>query len=272
MKVIFIASLSHSGSTLLDLMLNAHPNMASVGELKQLGRFARQEKPGRRRRHRCTCGAENLWACDFWREVNAHTEASIGRTIGELNVEDYDDVESFDRDNVALFQAIAEVSGTNYVINSSKQVNRLERLVANDALQIIPIFLLRDPKGQMCSATKRPTSFVKMIDNYVRTNRKIYQIVSKRPHAVIHYEELVKRPEPTLQSLMQRFGLSFDPVQLEWASQVRHNVGGNGMRRRDTSVLKLDERWREYWSLPQRLVIDAATLPGRFPFVKLGAT
>jgi len=36
--------LSHSGSTLLDLMLNAHPQAISVGELKQLGRFARLEK------------------------------------------------------------------------------------------------------------------------------------------------------------------------------------------------------------------------------------
>jgi hypothetical protein len=269
-KVIFIASMSHSGSTLLDLMLNAHPKMASVGELKQLGRFARLEKPGRRR-HRCTCGAESLWACDFWSKVSAHTEASIGRTIGELNVEDYDEVESFDRDNTALFQAIAEVSGTNYVVDSSKKVERLERLMANDALEIIPVFLLRDPKGQMCSAQKRPTGFVRMIGNYVRTNRRIYQLVSNRPHAVIHYEELVKHPQPTLQSLLQRFGLSFDSRQLEWASQVRHNVGGNGMRRKDASELKLDERWREYWNLPQRLVIDATTLPGRFPFVKLGA-
>ena len=53
-KVIFIASLSHSGSTLLDLMLNAHPQVASVGELKQLGRFARLEKPNRQLRVRPT--------------------------------------------------------------------------------------------------------------------------------------------------------------------------------------------------------------------------
>ena len=107
-KVIFIASLSHSGSTLLDLMLNAHPEVASVGELKQLGRFARLEKPNRQLR--CTCGAENLMSCEFWTKVSALTKAATGRTIGELNVEDYDEVESFDRDNAALFQAIATVS------------------------------------------------------------------------------------------------------------------------------------------------------------------
>ena len=45
MRVIFIASLSHSGSTLLDLMLNAHPQMVSVGELKQLGRLRVSRRP-----------------------------------------------------------------------------------------------------------------------------------------------------------------------------------------------------------------------------------
>ena len=45
MKILYITSLSHSGSTLLDVMLNAHPDIISVGEVKQLGRFARFEKP-----------------------------------------------------------------------------------------------------------------------------------------------------------------------------------------------------------------------------------
>jgi hypothetical protein len=33
MRVIYIAGTSHSGSTLLDLMLNAHPEIISVGEV-----------------------------------------------------------------------------------------------------------------------------------------------------------------------------------------------------------------------------------------------
>src|SRR6185295_954940 len=84
-KVVFIASLSHSGSTLLDLMLNAHPGVASVGELKQLGRFARMEKANRRLR--CTCGAATLLTCEFWGRVSGLTKTATGRTIGDLNVE-----------------------------------------------------------------------------------------------------------------------------------------------------------------------------------------
>jgi hypothetical protein len=38
MRVIYIAGAAHSGSTLLDLMLNAHPEIVSVGEVLKLNR------------------------------------------------------------------------------------------------------------------------------------------------------------------------------------------------------------------------------------------
>jgi len=268
LRVIFIASLSHSGSTLLDLMLNAHPDVVSVGELKQLGRFARFEKQGRRLR--CTCGAASLFDCDFWSRVSALTDLAIGRTIRELNVEDYGDRDTFNEDNVALFQAIATVAGKSNIVDSSKHVTRLARLLESPDLDVFPVFLLRDPKGQICSSQKSELGLVKLIGNYVRTNREIYDLVKNRPHAVVHYEELVSDPVQTLSVLMQELGLGFDPNQIRWAEPERHNVGGNGMRRSTSSELKLDEKWRDRFSLPQRMVIDAGTLFGRYPLVKLG--
>ena len=266
MKVVFIASLSHSGSTLLDLMLNAHPDVTSVGELKQLGRFARLEKPNRRLR--CTCGADSLLTCEFWTKVSALTKEATGRTIGELNVEDYEDKAQFDEDNVALFEAIAAVSGKHYVVDSSKQVTRLALLLENPALDVYPIFLIRDPKGQICSSQKTASSLLRLIGNYVRTNREIYDLVKHRPHSLVRYEELVGSPEQVLGALMRELGLSFDPRQLDWASQVRHNVGGNGMRRTSSSELKLDDKWRGEFTLLQKLAIDAGTLFGRYPFAR----
>jgi hypothetical protein len=264
-KVVFIASLSHSGSTLLDLMLNAHPDVASVGELKQLGRFARHEKPGRRLS--CTCGAESVLTCEFWTRVSRLTKAMIGRTIAELNVEDYSNQESFDKDNAALFQAISSVADKRYLVDSSKSAGRLSLLMNNAALDVFPFFLIRDPKGQICSS-KRSESLVRLIENYVRTNRGIYELVKNRPHAVVRYEQLVREPERVLGALMAELGLAFDKNQLKWAAQIRHNVGGNGMRRRNSSELKLDEKWRDHFNLLQKIIIDAATIWGRYPFAK----
>lgn len=267
LKVVFIASLSHSGSTLLDLMLNAHPEMISVGELKQLGRFARLEKKGRRRR--CTCGAPSVYDCEFWKEVGALTEAT-GRHLKDLNVEDYADRDNFDRDNVVLFKAIADASGKDYIVDSSKHPTRLMLLLQNPEIDVFPVFLLRNPKGQIHSAQKNPTPLSKLISSYVRTNREIHGAVKDRPHAVVRYEELVRSPEATLSDLMRAMGLAFDARQLDWASPVRHNVGGNGMRRGRSSALKLDDRWRDRLSLVEKVAIDIGTVPGRYPFLKLG--
>ena len=210
-----------------------------------------------------------MHTCEFWTRVAALTKEATGQTLRDLNVEDYGHLDSFHRDNVTLFNAISMASDKSYIVDSSKHPTKLLLLTQNPALEVFPIFRLRDPKGQICSALKRPTRLGKLIGTYVRTNREIYNVVRHRPHAVVHYEQLVRDPERTLSLLMQELGLSFDPRQLQWASAVRHNVGGNGMRRGSSSELKLDKKWRDQFTLLQKLVIDASTFPGRYPFVKL---
>jgi hypothetical protein len=280
-KVAFIASLSHSGSTLLDLMLNAHPDVVSVGELKQLDHYARLRAGGRRRR-RCTCGAPNLDDCPFWAKVNATLQARAGLSLADVNIEDYSDPGKFNADNTALFEALSATIGGRYIVDSSKRVERLELLIANQALDVFPIFLLRDPKGQICSSLrknpkhrkhgKEPRGLVRRIGDYICTNRRIYNLIKGRPHAVILYEVLARDPEGTLTTLMQQLGLAFHPLQLHWAKQERHNISGNRMRFAKSSGVELDTNWRERLTPLQKLTIDVATLPGRYPFVKFGLT
>jgi Sulfotransferase family len=264
-KIIFIAGLSHSGSTLLDLMLNAHQDVTSVGELKHLGRFARLQK-----RRPCACGASNVWSCRFWTRVNELTIAAAGRTIADLNVEDYEHVERFKSDNTVLFDSIHAVARTKFIVDSSKHLRRLELLIQNKALEVFPIFLIRDPKGQICSSLRKDgNNLLGLITDYVGTNRAIYAYLKGRPHAIVRYEQLVSDAERTLVGIMQHLGLAFHPIQLSWATQERHNVGGNRMRWNGSSELKLDVAWRKELSLAQKLTIDAGTIPGRYPFVKL---
>ena len=69
MRIIYIAGASHSGSTLLDMMLNAHPEIISVGEVLKLNRI-KVAKTGRVKRTRCSCGSATLLQCEFWSRVN----------------------------------------------------------------------------------------------------------------------------------------------------------------------------------------------------------
>jgi hypothetical protein len=95
-------------------------------------------------------------------------------------------------------------------------------------------------------------------------------MVKPAPHAVVHYEQLVRHPERTLGTLMHQIGLEFDPQQLDWANQVRHNVGGNRMRWSEESRLQLDETWRKKLTFAQKFTIDTGTLAGRYPFLRMG--
>ena len=269
-RVIFIASLSHSGSTLLDLMLNAHPELVSVGELKQLSRYARFNK---HKQAKCTCGKLSVWDCDFWKSVNDVTNRISGKTIADLNVEDYEEFVGFQKDNVLLFKAIAEVSSKHFIVDFSKSRVRLHLLLNNPELDVLPILLIRNPKGQICSMLQKSKykhlSIGRLMQNYVDTNRRVYRLIKDRPHHILRYEDLVTRPEDTLGSLMQSIGLSFDLGQLNWAAQERHNVGGNDMRQDSTSELMLDDKWRHELTLFQKLAIDLGTIFGRYPAVRV---
>lgn len=274
-KILFVASTSHSGSTLLDLMLNAHPEIVSVGELKQIRRYARLARK-LQRTPRCTCGAPNLKECPFWKRVDDMLTARTGHGLADLNVEDYGDTETFNADNAKLYDAISAVSRKTYIVDSSKHLNRLELLVDNPALDVFPIFLLRNPKGQICSALRKTVKpeenaygFMRLIVSYVWTNWRIRRLTAGRPHAVLHYEQLIANPVATLTSLMQTLGLTFHPGQLDWASQERHNIGGNRMRFETSSELKPNDQWRRELTPRQKLVIDLGTLPGRYPMIRL---
>jgi Sulfotransferase family len=256
MQVIFIASLSHSGSTLLDLMLNAHPQLMSVGELMQLNRYARFEKED----PSCTCGRPSLWDCDFWSAVNEITISKSGKTLAEINVKEYKAREDFKQDNVIILRALATVSGKQFIVDSSKSYHRLKLLLDNPEIDVFPILLLREPKGQVCSMLRKQkhkkTGLFSLIRNYVATNDRIYSLIKDRPHVVLRYEQLIANPKSALDSLMQGLGLNFDEAQLNWATQKRHNIGGNAMRRCSTNELTLDEGWRQRLSFWQKAVID----------------
>ena len=85
--MVYIAGMSHSGSTLLNLMLNAHPEMMSVGELIDLARRAIPQDAKRTKYTPCLCGAPSLCECQFWSRVNARTLEVDGKSLADLDAD-----------------------------------------------------------------------------------------------------------------------------------------------------------------------------------------
>src|SRR5689334_14965083 len=76
-KYLFLLAASHSGSTLSALLLNSHPQMATVGELTS-GAFRTLEG------YRCSC-RELLTECPFWRRVGDQ----VRRSHPEFNLSNF---------------------------------------------------------------------------------------------------------------------------------------------------------------------------------------
>jgi hypothetical protein len=260
MRVIYIAGTSHSGSTLLGLMLNAHPAVFATSEVLKLNGW----------RGKCTCGAPSLRECRFWSAVDRRTIETSGKPLTALDMLDYSD-DGATAPNAVVFNAIAEVSGKSFVVDSSKLPGRLSYLLRLKELDVYPVHLVREPKGQINSVVRKHGGFLKHIFRYELVHEQIRRALKSIPHSVVHYEDLVRDPSSTLQSVLQPLGLDFDPRQVEWAEVEKHEVAGNRMRFDTSSELVLDESWKQSLSPLKQRAIELGTLLSCHTLPKTGA-
>ncbi|NLE59847.1 MAG: sulfotransferase [Planctomycetes bacterium] len=176
-NVAYILAASHSGSTLLAMLLGSHPQACTVGELKLNG-----SAMGELARYRCSCGVPVL-TCSFWQKVQAQMEARGHEFRLDDAGTDYRDVRSayarrllrplcrgraleavrdlglwlspvwrralpkIHRRNADLMESIMQITGSRVIIDSSKNGLRLKYLLRNPGLGVKVIHLVRDGRG-----------------------------------------------------------------------------------------------------------------------------
>ena len=186
----YILAASHSGSTLLAMLLGAHPDACTVGELK--GIEVEVET------YRCSCG-ELIRECDFWQRVNSAMRrrgfefeitaagtniqkgipAHLRRLINPLYrgpaLEWVRDtalnflpgwrahLDRVQRRNAALVAALLEESRTQVIIDSSKVGLRLKYLLRNPDLDVRVLRLVRDGRAVSMTHTS-PAEFADAAD------------------------------------------------------------------------------------------------------------
>jgi hypothetical protein len=265
--IAYIAGLQHCGSTLLDLLLNAHPEAVSVGELYELHDYAHQLKAKTaqtRYGSACTCGAESIWDCTFWTRIDAELQRQSGLSLKDLDI-NAEDPARFADHNRLFFDSLARVTGARLIVDSSKRAARLGKLLRDADLPVLAIHLLRDPKGQIHSVVKRSDgSILAPAAYYRRATLTTLRLLRGREHIRLRYEDLVANPRASLERIMPHFGLAYDPRQLDWAAAERHNLAGNRMRRTSSSDITLRDEWRQSLSRPRRALIDLLTLPATY--------
>jgi hypothetical protein len=176
-RLVYLLGPSHSGSTLLALLLGSHPEIATVGELKQTSL-------GDLERYRCSCGVEIL-ACPFWSAVRedlrqggwafapgdgstdllAGTGSYVRRLLRPLHrgpaFERARDLAlhmapswrghlaRWQRANARLAEVVCRLTGKKVVVDSSKIGIRLKYLLQNPALDVRVLRVIRDGRAVM---------------------------------------------------------------------------------------------------------------------------
>ena len=174
-SLVYIQAASHSGSTLTAMLLNAHPELVSIGELKATN-------IGDSSVYRCSC-QEFLNDCKFWKKIaDAMHRAGADFELGASNTSLRDinsgyvqrllrplhrgpfveilrdlglrisptwrrGLSCWSKQNQALVNSVLSVSGARHIVDSSKIGIRLKYLIASGLFDIKVVRVVRDGRA-----------------------------------------------------------------------------------------------------------------------------
>jgi hypothetical protein len=275
LRVAYLAGSGHTGSTLMALLMDSHPAIASVGETAF--------KPSSRRQGhyslKCSCGATYA-ECPFWAQVFARVRAA-GFEFGPREwTNDYryqrkwahhlltrysgrplvrwvqrrslwwlpvhaQRLARVDRVNVAFIRAVLDVSGKQVFFDTSKRSVRLERLAAIPDIDFRLISLVRDVRGLAGSAKRRGLDIESEARGWKCQQQIVAEIARTLPDARVtqlRYEDLCADPAGELGRLHRFLGVDAVAPPVDVIPR-EHHVLGNRIRRQETLRVRPSARW-----------------------------
>ena len=299
-RVLYIGGLGRSGSTLVERLAGQLPGACAVGELVHL--WDRGITEG----ERCGCGAA-FHDCPFWQQTGKTAfggwdQIDAGRIAAlRARVDRNRYIPALARPRgpgpgrrrelaeytwyyARLYAAIAEVSGAELVIDSSKHPSLAHCLRWQDGVDLRVLHLVRDSRAVAYSwgrEVRRPDtdreSYMTRYSPGVAAaqwngQNASFHLLRSVPVMRLKYEDLVAAPEAALRRIAAFAGL---PAMVDypfvgsagdaghWAElDTGHSVSGNPMRFTTGRIpVRRDERWRAGLPAAQRREVTALTLP-----------
>ena len=312
-RVLYVGGLGRSGSTLVERLAGQLPGACAVGELVHL--WDRGITEG----ERCGCGAP-FGHCPFWEQVGKTAfggwdqkgEVDPGRIAAlRARVDRNRHIPALARHKVQaglrpalqeytsyyarLYAAIAEASGCELVIDSSKHPSLAHCLRWQDGVELRVLHLVRDSRAVAYSwsrQVRRPdTDRESYMTRYSPAmsaaqwngQNAAFHLLARLdcPVMRLRYEDVTGAPEATVDriagfaALPEPADCSFLGTEdgARWAElDPVHSVSGNPMRFAAGRIpIKLDEQWRTDMPPAQRRAVTALTLPLLAGYGYLGA-
>ena len=300
-RVLYLGGIGRSGSTLIERLLGEIPGVCAVGELVHL--WGRGITEG----ERCGCG-EPFRLCPFWRQIGVAAfggwdEVDVGHVAALRARVDRNrfipllarrrDVPPGLRQTLTeytayyarLYTAIAEVSGCQLIVDSSKHPSLAHCLRWQQDIDLRVLHVIRDSRAVAFSWSKHVRRPEADSESYMtRYSAAMAAGQWNAQNAVMHllarlgcptmrmkYEDFATSPEEALHRIVGFAGLP-EPDgypfmgttgESRWAQLNKiHTVSGNPMRFTTGKVqIRQDDRWRSDMSKAQRYTVTAITLP-----------
>ena len=293
LKIIYIASSGRSGSTILDLLLGAHPSCWTLGEFHIL--------PWELRTHVKPCGCgDSVENCPFWGSIVGELQdvllhGSISRfrdsywgsrplLFGEIpflasqspwhRQKRKEQLHKYGCDNERVLTKVLDRAKAlkgdqvTWLVDASKSVYRLLWLKEAGQFDVRVIHLVKDPRAFVYSMCKnrpglsRPWWLWKAALRWNVENRLFDRLFQKHFTANevlrMRYDDLASDPQSCLGRISKWLDVSADDRLPDKFRIENHGIAGNPSRF-ETGGIRLDEKWRVELRRGSQLLVRAAT-------------
>ena len=287
-RVIYVAGVSHTGSTLLGHILGELEETCYAGEIRNTWQRGILEN------RICTCDAR-FAECAFWQTVIEHLPFAAERQAEKLSALHREavrpslvfpfrstemkqvDRSAFAAPTEALYAAAGDVAGVRQLVDSSKSPLYAAFLRRLPTIDLRVVHIVRDPRATVYSHLRRHSfgygETFKLSLWWLRSNVAIEKLGrSGVPYTRIRYEDFVEDPARLLYQITDARGLPRSRLPIEGRVarlSKKHIISGNRARGEVGAItLRNDSEWRS--ALPPRMqaIARGTTLPllGRYGY------
>lgn len=295
-KVLYVAGLGRSGSTILANSLGQIDGFFSAGELNFIWKHNVLEN------RLCGCG-EPFHECPVWTGVmdeafggmdsvdargmmrlqalgarTRHVPAMLTRR-GEKTIRGR--VEPLLDSTGKLYRAIGEVTGSRVIVDSSKEPAYGYAVGMIPDLDFYVLHLIRDPRAAAYSWLKKkpqpdsekieymhrinPTKSAALWDSWNAAAEALWRCAPER-YLRLRYEDFVASPRQSFEEILELIGEQDSEPPLAGEREVKlgvsHTVSGNPNRFETGAVeLRLDHEWRKKMTRRDRAIVTGLTFP-----------
>jgi len=271
---------NYSGSTLLSMLLDCHPQIVSIGEGAP-NRHAQARQRAGQSQFLCSC-RHTLADCPFFRDLFARMQAQGFPLDADHWITDYkyrsallntalgmysarrwfrslqnltDDylpghrsrLRETTRARVAFVRTILEATGKDVFFDATKYVSQAHYMAHAPGVDVKLLRILRDPRSYVGSSKRRGREVEERAHNWVHFNQATNHMLAAVPSErimVMRYEDLGRSPVDMQRKLYAFFGVDDVPAPTAVVPQ-EHHVIGNTLRMKDRLEIRLVESWRE---------------------------